>query len=155
MREHHPMRYNRMTEILKTVGSVQLSSAFLLKSHFLKRPLTMLMTLYLFNVFAIGYVVYALERSYGTCMEYKDVVWLIAVTLTNLGYGEYTPSFWVSRSIVAMLSLLGLFQTALIVGVLSENLIIGPDEKRLMASVEKQRAVRIRRNAAAKLIQMA
>ena len=31
-----------MTEILKTVGSVQLSSAFLLKSHFLKRPLTML-----------------------------------------------------------------------------------------------------------------
>ena len=42
LREHHPMRYNRMTEILKTVGSVQLSSAFLLKSHFLKRPLTML-----------------------------------------------------------------------------------------------------------------
>ena len=63
------MRYNRMTEILKTVGSVQLSSAFLLKSHFLKRPLTMLMTLYIFNVFAVGYVIYALERSYGTCME--------------------------------------------------------------------------------------
>ena len=50
--------------------------------------------------------------------------------------------------------LLGLFQTALIVGVLSENLIIGPDEKRLMASVEKQRAERIRRNAAAKLVQV-
>jgi len=54
-----------------------------------------------------------------------------------------------------MLSLLGLFQTALIVGVLSENLIIGPDEKRLMASIEKQRAERIRRNAAARLIQVA
>ena len=31
MREHHPMRYHRMTEILKTVASVKLSSTFLLK----------------------------------------------------------------------------------------------------------------------------
>ena len=38
-REHHPMRYNRMTEVLKTVASVKLSSTFLLKSYFLKNPL--------------------------------------------------------------------------------------------------------------------
>ncbi|CAG5095448.1 Oidioi.mRNA.OKI2018_I69.XSR.g14193.t1.cds [Oikopleura dioica] len=141
MREHHPMRYNRMTEILKNLGSVTMSSSFLLKSHFLKRPLTMLAGVYFFNVFAMGYVIYALERSYGTCMEYSDVVWLMAVTLTNLG------------SIVAVLSLFGLFQTALIVGVLSESLLIGPEEKRLMASVERQRAHVIRRKCAARLIQ--
>ena len=52
----------------------------------------MLFSLYIFNVFAMGYVVFALERAYGTCMEYIDVVWLVAVTLTNLGYGEFTPS---------------------------------------------------------------
>ena len=40
---------------------------------------------------------------------------------------------------IAMLSLLGIFQTALIVGVLSETLVIPPDEKRILASVEKQR----------------
>ena len=39
----------------------------------------------------MGYVVFALERAYGTCMLYQDVVWLVAVTLTNLGYGEFTP----------------------------------------------------------------
>ena len=54
---------------------------------------TMLFSLYIFNVFAMGYVVFALERAYGTCMEYIDVVWLVAVTLTNLGYGEFTPRF--------------------------------------------------------------
>ena len=117
MREHHPMRYNRLTEVLKTVSSVKLSTAFLLKSYFLKRPLggfkfkidndgkksmllisnylkhlqTMLFSLYVFNIFAMGYVVFALERAYGTCMLYQDVVWLVAVTLTNLGYGEFTP----------------------------------------------------------------
>ena len=51
----------------------------------------MLFSLYVFNIFAMGYVVFALERAYGTCMLYQDVVWLVAVTLTNLGYGEFTP----------------------------------------------------------------
>ena len=35
MREHHPMRYHRMTEILKTVASVKLSSTFLLKVQYI------------------------------------------------------------------------------------------------------------------------
>ena len=47
---------------------------------------------------------------------------------------------------IAMLSLLGIFQTALIVGVLSETLVIPPDEKRILASVEKQRKFRISNN---------
>ena len=71
MREHHPMRYHRMTEILKTVASVKLSSTFLLKSYFLKKPMPMLVGLYIFNVFAVGYIIYALERNSGTCMEYQ------------------------------------------------------------------------------------
>ena len=45
-----------MTEILKTVASVKLSSTFLLKSYFLKKPLPMLMALYFFNLFAVGYI---------------------------------------------------------------------------------------------------
>ena len=55
----------------------------------------------------------------------------------NLGYGDFTPSFWISRLIISILSLSGIFQTALIVGVLSEALVIPPDEKRILASMEK------------------
>ena len=64
-------------------------------------------------------------------------------------------SFWISRAIVSCLSLAGLIQTALIVGVLSDTLLVGPDEKRIMASVEKTRVMQLRRCAAAKLIQAA
>ena len=64
------------------------------------------------------------------------------VTMTNLGYGDFTPSFWISRLIISILSLSGIFQTALIVGVLSEALVIPPDEKRILASMEKQREFR-------------
>ncbi|CBY32377.1 unnamed protein product [Oikopleura dioica] len=73
-----------MTEILKTVASIKLSSTFLLKSYFMKRPLTMLMGLYFFIVFGTGYVVFALERRYGTCMMYLDVVWLMATHTDNV-----------------------------------------------------------------------
>ena len=37
----------------------------------------------------------------------------------------------------------------------SETLLVAPDEKRIMASVEKTRAMQIRRNSAAKIIQAA
>ena len=40
-------------------------------------------------------------------------------------------------------SLFGIFQTALIVGVLSEALVIPPDEKRILASIEKQSTLQI------------
>ena len=62
------------------------------QSYFLKKPLPMLMALYIFNVFAVGYIVFALERNHGTCMQYKDVVWMMGVTITNLGFGDFTPS---------------------------------------------------------------
>ena len=39
--------------------------------------------------------------------------------------------------------------------VFSETLLVAPDEKRIMASVEKTRAMQIRRNSAAKIIQAA
>ena len=155
MREHHPMRYNRMTEILRALTEIKLSTSFLLKSYFLSNPLLVLAGLYMFNVFVIGYLVFSMERSYGTCTMYIDVVWMMSVTITNLGFGDFTPSFWLSRVIVSTLSLFGIFQTALIVGVLSDALVIPPEEKRILASLEKQRLEKIRRNTAASLIQWA
>ena len=98
-------------------------------------------------------------------MLYGDVLWMMGVTITNLGYGDFTPSNYISRIIISILSLLGklfnsicsvdsnvvlsglqqvveklkgILQTALIVGVLSETLIIPPDEKCILASVDGQ-----------------
>ena len=144
-----------MTEVLKVVGQTKLSTSFLVKSYFLKSPGLSLFTLYLFNVFVFGYIVYSLERIDGTCMLYRDVTWIIVVSLTNLGFGDYVPTHWLSRSIVAALSVFGIFQTALIVGVLSEALVIPVDEKRLLGIMEKMRLDKIYRHAAARLIQSA
>ncbi|CBY36473.1 unnamed protein product [Oikopleura dioica] len=75
------------------------------------------------------------------------------VTLTNLGYGDFTPYFGLSRLIISILSLSGIVLTALIVGVLSEALQIPTEEKRVLVSMEHQRSDKIRQHAAAQLIQ--
>ena len=168
MREHHPMRYHRMTEILKTVASVKLSSTFLLKSYFLKKPLPMLMALYFFNLFAVGYIgnqskflpcffnVFSLcsgtkswdmhavqrRRMDDWRHDHQSWFWRFHAKVTASAICTFVISHFsslVSRCMICMLSLFGIFQTALIVGVLSEALVIPPDEKRILASVEKQR----------------
>ena len=37
----------------------------------------MLIVIYLFNVIVVGYIIFALERAYGTCMDYRDVIWMM------------------------------------------------------------------------------
>jgi len=88
-------------------------------------------------------------------MDYYDVIWIMVVTVTNLGFGDFTPSYWGSRTIIAIVSVFGVFQTACIVGVLSEALVIPIEEKRMLGMMEKQRIYKIRRHAAATLIQQA
>ena len=41
-------------------------------------------------------------------MLYADVLWMMGVTITNLGYGDFTPSNYISRIIISILSLLGI-----------------------------------------------
>ena len=67
-------------------------------------------------------IVFALERAQGTCMQFADVVWLIIVTITNLGFGDFSPSSYLARGIVGFLSIFGVFQVALIVGSLRRNI---------------------------------
>ena len=33
---------------------------------------------------AVGYIVFALERVYGSCMEYRDTIWLIGTWYSTI-----------------------------------------------------------------------
>jgi len=154
MQEHHPMRYNRMTEILKNLAEIRLPTAFLIKSYFTKSPSSILWGLYFWNLFVLSFIIYSLERMSGTCMVYSDVIWMTAVTITNLGYGEFTPSFWLSRVIVSLLSIFGIVQTALIVSVVQKKLAIPSDQQRILAYIDWTRITKLQEEAAAKLIQI-
>ena len=93
MREHHPMRYNRLTEVLKTVSSVKLSTAFLLKSYFLKRPLASFKLLLWVRVVTqtlvrLGLLIHSPDSSgRNHCLKlFKDNVILI-ICFQHICYG--------------------------------------------------------------------
>ena len=69
-------------------------------------------------------------------MVYSDVIWMTAITITNLGYGEFTPGFWLSRVIASLLSIFGIVQTALIVSVVQKKLAIPSDQQRILAYID-------------------
>ena len=49
----------------------------------------MLIVIYLFNVIVVGYIIFALERAYGTCMDYRDVIWMMGQGFKQLIHFRY------------------------------------------------------------------
>ena len=68
---------------------------------------------------------------------YVDCIWMISVTLPNLGFGDFTPQFFLSRIIVAFLGLFGVLQTALIVHAITQYLELSNEEKKILRFVDR------------------
>lgn len=154
LREHHPMRYNRMTEILCTLSSTRLDTHFLIKSPFLRTPLKAITTCYTGIVLIATFCVFSIEKwgVKSTCPSLSDTWWLVMVTTTNLGFGDILAGNTLSRLIITTVSILGIVMMALLVNYVSEIMVIPPDEKRIMGFYEKHRMYQLRRVAAANLI---
>ena len=57
----------------------------------------MLIVIYLFNVIVVGYIIFALERAYGTCMDYRDVIWMM-----GQGFKQFIHLRYLKNKIVAI-----------------------------------------------------
>lgn len=121
LREHHPMRYNRMTEILCTLSSVRLNTSFLIKAPFLRTPLKVLLGAYGVVLLYGSYTVYILEQhNMGKCNSYINSLWLVMVTTTNLGFGDYLAGNYTSKVTLGLCSIFGIILMALLVNYVSD-----------------------------------
>ena len=154
LREHHPMRYNRMAEILCILSSIRLCAKFLLKTSFLKTPLEAIISLYATTAFIMSYSIYVIERTVvsGACLYYQDALWLVLVTTTNLGYGDVTVGSGYSRILLQLTSILGMIMMALLVNYISSVLVLPSDERRIVGFFDQYRTIQLKRVAAANLI---
>ncbi|CAF1447056.1 unnamed protein product [Rotaria sordida] len=62
-------------------------------------------------------------------VSFLNSMWLFVVTFTTVGYGDFTPSTYCGRSITAIISLVGVFSTALVIAVLAQQLLLDRCEK--------------------------
>ena len=63
LKEHNELRYHRLTNVLSSLVKVTFEDTFLVKAHFLKHPGQVLLSIYFFCVFGLGYAVYVCERA--------------------------------------------------------------------------------------------
>ena len=67
------------------------------------------------------------------------MVWLVVVSITNLGFGDIVPSSAGGRVFVGIASILGTLLTALMIGVMRDWLEIPTNERRILAAIKRQR----------------
>lgn len=100
---------------------------FTLKTHMTLYPERTIVTLFFFTVFCFAYVIRIFELTRfmqqdndtahwePSSKQYFDAVYLVIVTLTTVGYGDFAPLTIPGKVLVMFISLWGAFMISLIV----------------------------------------
>ncbi|XP_072176697.1 uncharacterized protein [Diadema setosum] len=155
MKEHNEMMRTKSTRFLASVLKTELTSGYLIKTFFLKRPFVMITICYILNLVGSGYLVFAMDRYDNPSHHnsFLDTVWMQAVTMTTLGFGDVTPDSLLGRAFVSFSAVCGIFLMALLISVIHEGLQLTQQEKRIIAYVERIDFNNLYRDRAARCIQ--
>ena len=63
---------------------------------------------------------------------------MLLVTMTTVGYGDFTPSSYLGRTLVALAAVVGIFLMALCISLVNEYLTLTQREKRILAYTDNQ-----------------
>merc|ERR1712106_584788 len=149
-----PTDFKRLLFWLEILIAVFHESNFMYKTYFVKFPILTNAALYAYCVFILSYSVFVLERRYGAYKTYFECVWMMSVTLPDLGFGDYTPQYAPCRILVALAGLLGVLQTGLITHTVAQQLSLTREETKILCFVERHNINFDHANSAARLIQL-
>ena len=63
---------------------------------------------------------------------------MLVITMTTVGFGDYTPQTFLGRVAVGLVAMVGIFLMALFITLVNEALMLLKREKRILAYVETQ-----------------
>jgi voltage-gated potassium channel len=100
----------------------------LLKDH----PFKLITLLYFTTASILAYLVYLAERQLlvqssgqlqaGACTDYQNALWLILITTTTVGYGDYFPQTPMGRTIIVFVAIWGTLIISITVVLVSNTL---------------------------------
>jgi hypothetical protein len=106
--------------------------SYSLKCLFKDHPLKLICSVYLFMAAIFAYVVYLAERPLAmqngghtltnVATNYANTIWLIFMTTTTVGYGDYYPQTPLGRIIVLFVAIWGTLIVSIMVVVVSNTL---------------------------------
>ncbi|CAF1198976.1 unnamed protein product [Rotaria sordida] len=112
------------------LNRVSIDFLFLIKTYLEQWPIGCLTTLCLIFFIVGSWCLRACNYlPTNEHVSFLDSMWLFVVTFTTVGYGDFTPSTYCGRSITAIISMVGVFSTALVIAVLAQQLLLDRCEK--------------------------
>ena len=125
-----PYMNNRANRLCKMYGC-RADFSYSLKCMFKDHPLKLICLFYFISVFILAYLIYLAERqvvhdlsdaSSSAVTNYQNALWLILITTTTVGYGDYFPQTSIGRVIILFVAIWGTLIVSIMVVVVSNTL---------------------------------
>ena len=105
--------------------------SYSLKCMFKDHPLKLICLFYFISVAVFAFLIYLAERqalvdpvqsSSSAVTNYQNALWLIFITTTTVGYGDYYPQTPIGRFIILFVAIWGTLIVSIMVVVVSNTL---------------------------------
>ena len=113
---------------------------------FKDHPLKLICLFYFISVGVFAYLIYLAERQassqssrplISSCNNYQNALWLVIITTTTVGYGDYYPQTPIGRFIVLLIAIWGTLIVSIMVVVVSNTLSMEKTELRTSKILNK------------------
>lgn len=117
---------------------------FALKCLFKDNPLLLIIIMFFSSSLIFGYAIYLAERNLSinqfelhVANNILNALWLIQMTITTVGYGDYFPQTFFGRIIIFFVAIWGTFIISIMVVVVTNTLKIEKREKEASIVIKK------------------
>ena len=126
-------RSSRAQRVCQMNGTIS-GNGFAMKCLMKENPLLVVMVMMVFGILAGGFLLRIFERPFypASTMDFSDygnAMWLMILTMTTVGYGDYYPVTFLGRLIVLVVCFWGVLVVSLMVITLSNMLELESGER--------------------------
>eukprot|EP00741_Cyanophora_paradoxa_P019974 tig00021179_g19278.t1 len=147
---------------IASLTNCKLDSMLAFKIALKARPMRVLLTLFFLTVLVCAYLTWIFERWIPAAVDgeseladFWSCLYLTLITVYTVGYGDVSPVTPLGRAMAVIDSALGTVLTAILVAVISQELMLSGSENLVMAYLERSKYKSAIRQQAAAVIQRA
>ena len=158
---------NLTTEVIATLNNINFGSLtwenvrMISRHYFYKFSLEVVLIQVTIVWFGAAWILHLAEARHAllncdmqeTSYDYYDMVWLVPITLTTIGYGDIVPKSFIGRFTMLCVGFYGLVATAHLVSIVTGGLNMTRRERQILNLLESSELRKDVRNKAAILMQ--
>ncbi|CAF1344004.1 unnamed protein product [Adineta steineri] len=154
---HSQLVRNAASRSFGYLNQVKINFSFLIRIYLQRWPTRCLLVICIMSFLIGSWALRACnyKPSSDDHFPMSDAMWLFVVTFTSLGYGDLIASTHCGRIVAGMVSVYGLFASALLIAVLAQKLMLDRSEKYVHSFVLNTQLTKERQEQSANIIKFA